>query len=116
MTQSPGSPIQDAQISELCLQGRKNLRLVSKPNHLQTCRRTVLILGELIDRPGLSDRGVTSPAVGMVTQMSQSDRIVVTVIASTGFCFLQSLDLNWLSVANPVFRGLAHQLRDVRSV
>ncbi len=43
--------------------------LVSKPARLQSYWRTVLIPGSIVDRPGLSDRGVTSPAVGVVTQI-----------------------------------------------
>ena len=31
--------------------------------------RSVLIPGEIADRPGISDRGVTSPAVGIVTEI-----------------------------------------------
>lgn len=56
-------------VLEISVQARKNLGLVAKPARLQNYWRTVLIPGEIRDRPGLSDRGVTSPAVGVVTQI-----------------------------------------------
>jgi len=63
------APVEDAKVLELSAQARKNLNLVSKPARLQSYWKTVLIPGEIVDRPGLSDRGVTSPAVGVVTQV-----------------------------------------------
>jgi len=54
-------------VLEISAQARKNLSLVAKPAKTQTYWRTVLIPGEIADRPGVSDRGVTSPAVGIVT-------------------------------------------------
>lgn len=63
------TPVEKPKVLELSVQARKNLKLVSKPARLQTYWRTVLIPGEIVDRPGLSDRGVTSPAVGVVTQI-----------------------------------------------
>ncbi len=54
-------------VLEISEQARKNLSLVSKAARPQTYWRTVVIPGEVTDRPGLSDRGVTSPAVGVVT-------------------------------------------------
>lgn len=54
-------------VLEISSQARKNLGLVSKPAKPQEYWRSVLIPGEIADRPGLSDRGVTSPAVGIVT-------------------------------------------------
>ena len=62
-------PIDKPRILELGGPARKNLELVAKPAKLQDYWRTVLIPGEIVDRPGLSDRGVTSPAVGVVTQV-----------------------------------------------
>lgn len=56
-------------VLEISPQARKNLNLVSKPVQLQDYWRTVLIPGEIMDRPGLSDRGITSPAVGIVTDI-----------------------------------------------
>jgi biotin carboxyl carrier protein len=54
-------------VLEISPQARKNLGLVAKMAKPQTYWRTVLIPGEVADRPGLSDRGITSPAVGIVT-------------------------------------------------
>jgi len=62
-------PVEKPRVLELSAQARKNLGLVSRPARLQTYWRTILIPGEIADRPGLSDRGVTSPAVGAVTQI-----------------------------------------------
>ena len=63
------APIQDAKVLKLSPQARKNLELVSKPATLQAYWRTIQVPGVVVDRPGLSDRGVTSPAVGVVTQV-----------------------------------------------
>ncbi|MEP3931177.1 MAG: MchE protein, partial [Rhodopirellula bahusiensis] len=54
-------------VLEISEQARKNLSLTSKAARPQSYWRTVVIPGEVADRPGLSDRGVTSPAVGVVT-------------------------------------------------
>ncbi|MEZ6150215.1 MAG: MchE protein [Pirellulaceae bacterium] len=54
-------------VLEISLEARKNLDLISKAARPRTYWRTVVIPGEIADRPGLSDRGVTSPAVGVVT-------------------------------------------------
>ncbi len=50
-------------------QARKNLGLVSRPAKPQDYWRTIEVPGEIVDRPGYSDRGVTSPAVGVVTEV-----------------------------------------------
>ncbi len=62
-------PAQEAKVLQLSQQARLNLGLVSRPVKLTSYWRTLLIPGEVADRPGLSDRGVTSPAVGIVTQV-----------------------------------------------
>lgn len=67
--ESPVLPMQEAKVLQLSPQARQNMRLVSKRVTPQSYWRTVLIPGEIVDRPGLSDRGVTSPAVGVVTQI-----------------------------------------------
>ena len=54
-------------VLEISAQARRNLGLVSKPARPQTYWRSVTIPGVVADRPGVSDRGVTSPAVGIVT-------------------------------------------------
>ncbi len=48
---------------------RRNLHLVSKSAKPQTYWRTIQIPGVITDRPGFSDRGVTSPAVGTVAEV-----------------------------------------------
>src|SRR3990167_7159249 len=63
------APAEDAKVLRLSPQARKNLGLVSKPVTMQTYWRTIQVPGVIVDRPGLSDRGVTSPAVGVVTQV-----------------------------------------------
>ncbi|MGN6136756.1 MAG: efflux RND transporter periplasmic adaptor subunit [Aureliella sp.] len=62
-------PIEGAKVLKLTPQARKNLGLVSKPAKPQTYWRTVQIPGVITDRPGISDRGVTSPTVGVVTEI-----------------------------------------------
>jgi membrane fusion protein, heavy metal efflux system len=54
---------------KLSKQARKNLSLELKPLKLQTYVRSIEIPGTVVDRPGRSDRGVTSPAVGIVTEV-----------------------------------------------
>ena len=63
------APISEAKVLELSPQARQNLKLVSRPATLSNYWRAVIVPGEITDRPGLSDRGVTSPAVGVVTQV-----------------------------------------------
>ncbi len=63
------APVEDAKVLKLTPQARKNLELVSKPVALQNYWRTIQVPGVVVDRPGLSDRGITSPAVGVVTQV-----------------------------------------------
>ena len=62
-------PVEEATVLKLSPQARENLELVSKPASLRTYWRTIQVPGIVVDRPGLSDRGVTSPAVGVVTQV-----------------------------------------------
>src|SRR6056297_2385900 len=54
-------------VLEISVQARQNLGLVSAPVKPQSYWRSVIIPGVIADRPGVSDRGVTSPAVGIVT-------------------------------------------------
>jgi membrane fusion protein, heavy metal efflux system len=63
------APISQAKVLELSPQARQNLKLVARPAKLSNYWRSVIVPGEIADRPGLSDRGVTSPAVGIVTQI-----------------------------------------------
>jgi cobalt-zinc-cadmium efflux system membrane fusion protein len=64
---APAEP--ERAVLELSPQARRNLGVVSRPAALADYRRTILVPGEIADRPGISDRGVTSPAVGIVTQV-----------------------------------------------
>lgn len=64
-----GRPMQEVKVLQLSPQARGNLGLVSRPARLQSYWRTILVPGEITDRPGVSDRGVTAPAVGVVTQV-----------------------------------------------
>ncbi len=68
-TEEHQAPVEDAKVLKLSSQARKNLGLVSAPARLQQYWRTLQVPGVIVDRPGLSDRGITSPAVGVVTQV-----------------------------------------------
>ena len=59
----------ELQILELGEQARKNLNLVVKAVRPTDYWRTITIPGVVADRPGISDRGVTSPAVGVVSEI-----------------------------------------------
>ncbi|MFN0195367.1 MAG: efflux RND transporter periplasmic adaptor subunit [Planctomycetaceae bacterium] len=63
------APLEEAKVLKLSEQARKNLGLISKAVKPQEYWRTIQIPGVIVDRPGLSDRGVTSPAVGVVTDI-----------------------------------------------
>jgi biotin carboxyl carrier protein len=65
----PEAPIEEPKVLKLSSQARKNLQLVSKPARPQTYWRTIQVPGAIVDRPGRSDRGVTSPAVGIVSEV-----------------------------------------------
>ncbi len=54
---------------ELSPQARANMKLVSRPATLSTYWKSIVVPGEIVDRPGVSDRGVTSPADGVVSQI-----------------------------------------------
>jgi len=62
-------PVEEPKVLKLSPQARKNLGLVAKPARTQTYWRTIQVPGEIVDRPGRSDRGVTSPAVGVVSEV-----------------------------------------------
>jgi cobalt-zinc-cadmium efflux system membrane fusion protein len=64
-----GTPAGEQDVLELSPQARRNLGLVSRPATLSTYRKTILVPGEIRDRPGISDRGVTSPVIGIVTEV-----------------------------------------------
>jgi len=56
-------------VLELSPQARKNLNLISAPVKIESHWRTIQVPGTIADRPGISDRGVTSPAAGVVTKV-----------------------------------------------
>lgn len=62
-------PVEEPKVLKLSLQARRNIGLVSKPVRPQNYWKKIQIPGEIVDRPGRSDRGITSPAVGVVTQI-----------------------------------------------
>jgi cobalt-zinc-cadmium efflux system membrane fusion protein len=53
----------------LSAQARENLNLVAKPVQPGTYWRTVEFPGVIVDRPGITDRGVVAPITGVVTQI-----------------------------------------------
>lgn len=60
-------PPEKVEVLELSPEARRNLGLVIKPLKLQTYWRTIQLPGTIVDRPGWSDRGITSPAVAVVS-------------------------------------------------
>lgn len=50
-------------------QAQKNLALVAKPIQLTTYWRKVDVPGTIVDRPGVSDRGVVAPVTGIVSSI-----------------------------------------------
>ena len=69
--QGESMPLAPLEVKTLKLSesARRNLHLVSKSVKPQTYWRTIQIPGIITDRPGFSDRGVTSPAVGAVAEV-----------------------------------------------
>ena len=64
------APIVDGSMPvRLTPQARKNLGLVSQPATLTTYWRKIEVPAVVIDRPGVSDRGVVAPVAGVVTQI-----------------------------------------------
>src|SRR5262245_47655819 len=47
-------------------QAQKNLGLTARPLKAQTFWKTIQVPGMVVDRPGVSDRGVVAPAAGVV--------------------------------------------------
>jgi membrane fusion protein, heavy metal efflux system len=67
---TPENPrIEEPKVLKISSQARKNLGLISKPVKIQTYWKKVQIPGTIIDRPGRTDRGITAPAIGVVTQI-----------------------------------------------
>jgi cobalt-zinc-cadmium efflux system membrane fusion protein len=53
----------------LSAEARKNLRITSKPLQATTYWRKFDVPGVIIDRPGVSDRGVVAPVTGIIKQI-----------------------------------------------
>jgi cobalt-zinc-cadmium efflux system membrane fusion protein len=51
-------------------QAQTNLGLTAKPLKAQTYWKTIPVPGMVVDRPGLSDRGVTAPVTGVVVKIA----------------------------------------------
>lgn len=51
-------------------QAQTNLGLTAKPLKVQTYWKTIPVPGMVVDRPGLSDRGVTAPVTGVVVKIA----------------------------------------------
>lgn len=64
-----GPPRANPRMLELSPQARANMKLVARPAKLSTYWRSIIVPGEIVDRPGVSDRGVTSPAEGIVSEI-----------------------------------------------
>ena len=56
-------------VVELSPQARRNLGITARSLRLRSGWRTITIPGTVTDRPGVSDQGVTSPVVGVVTKI-----------------------------------------------
>ncbi len=74
--QASGDPAADSPMAGVALpneqvnlspQAQKNLRLRSKPLQPTTYWKTIQIPGTVVDRPGISDRGVVAPVSAVVT-------------------------------------------------
>lgn len=65
-----GSPVVDEpKTLKISPQARANLDLVSRPAIPQTYWRKIQIPGVVVDRPGVTDRGITSPVSAVITQI-----------------------------------------------
>lgn len=60
------SPTEKVRLSD---QAIANLRLTAKPLQPQTYWKTIQVPGMVVDRPGRSDRGVVSPATGVIAKI-----------------------------------------------
>lgn len=62
------APVTKVIVSE---QTQENLGLKAKPLYAQTYWKTITVPGTVVDRPGLSDRGVTAPVTGVVVTIAR---------------------------------------------
>jgi len=66
--QLPEKPTTKVFVSD---QAQKNLGLIAKPLQAGTFWKTISIPGMVVDRPGLSDRGIIAPVTGVVTSINR---------------------------------------------
>lgn len=73
----PGSPVETAGDADTPTgkvivgeQAQLNLGLTAKPVKAQTFWKTIQVPGMVVDRPGLSDRGVVAPVSGVVAKVN----------------------------------------------
>lgn len=62
-----GAPSEKVIVSD---QAMKNLGLTAKPLKGQTFWKTIQVPGMVVDRPGISDRGVVTPATGVIAKVA----------------------------------------------
>ena len=74
---SPAPPTEERKTLELNEQARSNLGLKSKAVKVQKYWRSIRIPGVVVERPGVTDRGITSPIAGVVTQVHAFEGDVV---------------------------------------
>jgi len=67
IAEDDSAPLTQPKTLKLSQQARANLGLMSKLVRPQTYWRTIQIPGVIVDRPGVTDRGITSPIGGVVT-------------------------------------------------
>lgn len=67
--QENSPPVDKPKTLELNAQARANLKLVAAPAKVETYWRTIHIPGVIEDRPGITDRGITAPLAGVITQV-----------------------------------------------
>jgi multidrug efflux pump subunit AcrA (membrane-fusion protein) len=67
--QEDSPPIESPKMLKLSEQARANLGLVSKPVKVQSYWRKIQIPGVIVDRPGVTDQGITAPIAGVITQV-----------------------------------------------
>jgi multidrug efflux pump subunit AcrA (membrane-fusion protein) len=75
---------------KLSPQAQTSLGLVVEPLVSETFTRTLLIPGTVVDRPGVCDRAVSSPVVGVVVEMRVQDGDTVRAGDSVATIRLQS--------------------------
>lgn len=67
--QEDSPPVEAPKMLKLSEQARANLALVSKPVKVQSYWRKIQIPGVIVDRPGVTDQGITAPIAGVITQV-----------------------------------------------